>query len=176
MSFLRSCAVAGGGAAGRPAHDARAPARARAGRPATRHRRAASRPALRAATSAGSAGRCSVRSASAKARIALARAARRRSCHSGSSGSAVERGLDGLAHLVERQAFGQRIDRLDQRQLGEAGLVDHAVGMHHLQHAVVERGRAGDVAALADRQQLLEIVLARVEDRSASESPVSSLA
>ena len=42
--------------------------------------------------------------------------------------------------LIEREAFGQRIDRLDQRQSGEACLVDHAVGMHHLQHAVVELG------------------------------------
>ena len=35
--------------------------------------------------------------------------------------------------------------------------------MHHLQHAVVERGGARHVAELADRQELLQIVLARVE-------------
>ncbi len=66
-------------------------------------------------------------------------------------------------HIAGGQPLGQRIDRLDQRQRGEALLVHHAVGMHHLQHAVVEFGGAGDVARLAHRQQLLQVVAARVE-------------
>ena len=64
---------------------------------------------------------------------------------------------------LRRQPFGQRIDRLDQRQLVELGLAHHAVGMHHLQHAVVERGGARDVAQLADRQELFQIVALGVE-------------
>ncbi len=36
--------------------------------------------------------------------------------------------------------------------------------MHHLQIAVVDLGDAGDVAQLADRQQLLQIILAGVEE------------
>ena len=63
-----------------------------------------------------------------------------------------------LRTWLATKPFGQRIDRLDQRQRGEPRLVDDAVGMHHLQHAVVERGGAGDVAALADRQELFEVV------------------
>jgi hypothetical protein len=53
-----------------------------------------------------------------------------------------QRRVDGLADDVERESVGQRIDRLDHRQLFELGLAHHAVGMHHLQHAVVERGQA----------------------------------
>ena len=78
---------------------------------------------------------------------------------------ARERALHGLAHLAEVQPLGQRIDRLDQRQLGEPRLVNHAIGMHHLQHAVVERGGAGDVASLADRIELLQVVLRKIEVR-----------
>ena len=70
----------------------------------------------------------------------------------------LERAVDRLVQLAGEQAFGERIDRLDQRQLGEPGFVDHPVGMHHLQHAVVERGGARDVAALALRQQLCDVV------------------
>ncbi len=40
---------------------------------------------------------------------------------------AVERGVDRLAQLVGVQPFGERIDRIDQRQLGKTGRVDHAV-------------------------------------------------
>ncbi len=66
-------------------------------------------------------------------------------------------------HIAEGQPFCQRVDRLDQRQRGKPGFVDHPVGMHHLQHAVIEFGGAGDVAQFADRQELLQIVLACVE-------------
>ena len=66
---------------------------------------------------------------------------------------ARERAVHRAPHIAERQPFGERIDRLDQRQFGKALLVHHAVGMHHLQHAVVELGRAGDVARLADGQE-----------------------
>ena len=69
-----------------------------------------------------------------------------------------------LAHLIEAQPFSQRIDRFDQRQARQSRLVDDAVGMHHLQHAVVKAGRAGDVAKLADRQKLFQIVTTGVEE------------
>ncbi len=76
--------------------------------------------------------------------------------------------LDGLidraAHIAERESFGERIDRLDQRQLGEARLVDDAVGMHHLQIAVIELGGARDVAQLAFRQELFEVIAPRTEE------------
>ena len=49
------------------------------------------------------------------------------SCHSGSFGHFADRTVDRPAHLVERQALGQRIDRLDHRQLVEIGFADHAV-------------------------------------------------
>ena len=52
---------------------------------------------------------------------------------------ARKRGIGGSAHLIEAHPLGQRVDRLDQRQLREIGLRDHAIGMHHLQHVVVER-------------------------------------
>jgi hypothetical protein len=61
------------------------------------------------------------------------------------------------------QFLGERIDRIDQRQVGETGGIHHAIGVHHLQMAVVERCRARDVAQLALRQELLQIVLAGVE-------------
>ena len=85
------------------------------------------------------------------------------SCHSGRSGISVERCVHGLAHRIEREAFGEWIDRLDHRQLVEFGLAHHAVGMHHLQHTVVECGDAGDVAQFADRKELFEIVALGVE-------------
>jgi hypothetical protein len=47
--------------------------------------------------------------------------------------------------------------------------------MHHLQHAVVKAGRAGDVAKLADRQKLLQIVTTGVK-KVRIRVPVSSLA
>ena len=44
----------------------------------------------------------------------------------------IERRLDRASNLVGVQTFGERVDRIDQRQLGEAGRVDHAVGINHL--------------------------------------------
>ena len=85
------------------------------------------------------------------------------SCHSGRSGMRLSADFDGLAQLVGMQSLGQRIDRIDQRQLGEARGVDDAVGMQHLQVAVVERRNAGDVTQLALGQELLQIIFARVE-------------
>ena len=57
-------------------------------------------------------------------------------------GHALKRGGRRLAERIEAQSFGERIDRLDQRQLGQIGLGDNTVGMHHLPHPVVERDRA----------------------------------
>ena len=70
-----------------------------------------------------------------------------------------QRRLHGAAHIAERQPLGERVSRLDQRQIGKTLFVDHAIGMHHLQHAVVEFGGAGDVAGFAFGQQFLQIVL-----------------
>ena len=70
----------------------------------------------------------------------------------------LERCADRLADLVRMQALGQRIDRINQRQFGKARCVDHAVGMQHLQVAVVERCGAGDVAHLPFGQELLEVI------------------
>ncbi len=80
-------------------------------------------------------------------------------------GQACQRAIDRAAHIAERKSFGERIDRLDQRQRGKARLVHHAVGVHHLQHAVVEFGGAGDVAHLAIRQQFFQIILSGIEIR-----------
>ena len=159
LAQLRRCRWWRGRRAGA---DARAPARAQAGRPGTRHRRAASRRRRRERRRPARAGgaACAARWRKDGKR---SRATQLGSCHSGRSGRRSSAPLDGLADLIEAEAFGQRIDRLDQRQLGEVRLVHHAVGMHHLQHAVVERDRAGHVAPLADRQELLQVILARVE-------------
>jgi hypothetical protein len=77
--------------------------------------------------------------------------------------NAFEREIDRLAHLVRVQPFGQRIDRVDQRQFGKALRIDHAVGMQHLQMAVVERRGARHVAQLALREELFQIVFPCVE-------------
>jgi hypothetical protein len=74
-----------------------------------------------------------------------------------------QRRVDRLAQLVRTQPLGQRIDRVEQRQAGKSFRVDDTVGMHHLQMAVVERRGARYVPDFADRQELLQIVLARVE-------------
>ncbi len=75
----------------------------------------------------------------------------------------MERDLDCLAQLVWMQPLGERIDRIDQRQLGKAGCIHHTVGMHHLQMAVVERRDAGNVAGLALAKEFLQIIPARIE-------------
>ena len=79
------------------------------------------------------------------------------------TGQAGQRTVHCAPHIAQCQALGERIDRLHQRQLGKARFVDHPVRMHHLQHAVVKFGSAGDEAQLARRQELLQVVLARVE-------------
>ena len=61
------------------------------------------------------------------------------------------------------QALGERIDGIDQRQVGETRFVHHAIGVHHLQVAVVERGGARYVALLPDREELEQIIRARIE-------------
>ena len=74
-----------------------------------------------------------------------------------------ERRVGGPLDLALAQSFRQRVDRVDERQVGQALLVHHPVGMDHLQHAVEHGDGAGDITRLADRQELLEIVLPRVE-------------
>ena len=71
---------------------------------------------------------------------------------------AGERNLQRFAQLVRVQPLGQRIDRIDQRQLGKARGVDHPVRVHHLQMAVVECRDARHVAQLALGQELLQII------------------
>ena len=79
---------------------------------------------------------------------------------------ACERGVDRPCALIEAEPLGQR-DRPARPAAAspKLGFVDDAVGMHHLQHVVVERGRARHVSPLADRQQLLQVILARIEIR-----------
>ena len=60
-----------------------------------------------------------------------------------------KRRVGSSVHLIVAEPFGERIDRLDQRQLGQVGLRNDAVGMHHLQHAVIQLGLARHVAPLA---------------------------
>ncbi len=64
----------------------------------------------------------------------------------GQRGQPVQCRFHGAAQLTGAEAFGERINRLDQRQIGEPLLVDHAVGMHHLEHTIVKRGDAGNIA------------------------------
>ena len=58
---------------------------------------------------------------------------------------------------AERQSLGERIDGIDARQFCKTRLVDDAVGMHDLRHAVEHLQGAGDVTLRADRQQFLDI-------------------
>ncbi len=76
---------------------------------------------------------------------------------------AFERKLDRLVQLIGMQTLGQRIDRVDQRQLGKTLRVDDAIRMHHLQVPVVERRGPRHVAGFALRQEFLQIILAGVE-------------
>ena len=75
----------------------------------------------------------------------------------------AQRGLDRALDLVRRQPFGQGIDRLDQRKAGKLRFRHDAVRVDHLQHAVIERDRAGHIAPRADGQELIDVVFARVE-------------
>ena len=60
-------------------------------------------------------------------------------------GQVFKRAIYCAPDISEREAFRQRVNRLDQRQCGKAGFIHNAVGMNHLQHAVVEFGRARDI-------------------------------
>ena len=60
-------------------------------------------------------------------------------------GQMFKRAIYCAPDISEREAFRQRVNRLDQRQRGKAGFIHDAVGMNHLQHAVVEFGSAGDI-------------------------------
>ncbi len=75
----------------------------------------------------------------------------------------VERRRDGAAQRLGREPLGERVDRLNRRQARKAGFIDHEIGMHHLQHAVIERHGARHDAASAHRQQPVDMILARVE-------------
>src|SRR5262245_6957509 len=81
------------------------------------------------------------------------------------AGKFPKRSLDCAPDLVHRQALGQRILRLDQRQLRELGLVDDAIGVHHLQVPVVEGSGAGHDATRADRQKRRQVVATGIEER-----------
>ena len=48
--------------------------------------------------------------------------------------------IDRLAQLIGMKPLGHRINWIDERQVFKPCRVDHAIGMHHLQMAVVERG------------------------------------
>ena len=126
---------------------ARAGAQARAGRPAVRRRPAATRPRSRLEVGRR---RRAMHAAQARRRSPESRCARamRRPAIPASRGTRRARVRSPCA-AGSVQPFGERIDRIDQRQLGKTGRIDHAVGMHHLQMAVIERGDAGDVAGLA---------------------------
>ncbi len=70
----------------------------------------------------------------------------------------LQEGLrDRAAQRSQREAFRQGIHWLDQRQFGEAGLIDHPVRVHDLQRAVEHLCGAGDITRLAERQQLLDV-------------------
>ena len=76
-----------------------------------------------------------------------------------------ERRRDGPPQRVLREPLGERIERLDQRHAGELGGIDHALGMHHLQHAVIGFDGAGDIAQLPQRQHPFDLLLAQREIR-----------
>ena len=77
----------------------------------------------------------------------------------------LQRLRDRPAQRAQREAFGQRIDRIDAGEFRKARFVDDAVGMHDLRDAVVHLQRAGNVALLADRQQLFDIAGLGAEER-----------
>ena len=175
LEDARAQAAFAGRCRGRPAGAyARAPARARAGRRAVRHRQAASRPGFPARYRAARPGDADGAARRRKRESARA-TTQASSCHSGRSGRRASAPSMARRTLPSAKPFGERIDRLDQRQIGKALFVDHAVGMHHLQHAVVEFGGAGDVARLADRQQLLADNPRRALKYVSVSVPVSSL-
>ena len=129
----RRVAVAGRAGARLPLHARAHQRQARAGWREARHRRGADarrrcrdrcRPALSG---------CMERArASPRKPASRGAAASVSSCHSGRSGRSLERGADGAAKYLARQPGGQRIDGLDQRQLGELFRADDMVGMDDL--------------------------------------------
>ena len=110
-------------------------------------------PRCPASRSSGVAGRWMLRSASAKPGNAL-RVEPSPVLPFRQLGQALKREVDRLAQLVRMQALGERIDGIDQRQVGETRLVHHAIGMHHLQMAVVELGGARHIRVLPDGEEL----------------------
>ncbi len=83
----------------------------------------------------------------------------------GQIGQLDQRLGDRTTQRAQRKPLRQRVDRIDTAELGKAGLVDDAVGMHDLRDAVIHLQGAGDVAFLADRQQLLDIAGLGAEKR-----------
>ena len=77
----------------------------------------------------------------------------------------LQRLRDRAAQRAQREAFGERIDRVDAAEFCKSRLVHDAVGMHDLRNAVVHLQRAGNVALLADRQQLFDIAGLGAEER-----------
>ena len=75
-----------------------------------------------------------------------------------------QRLADGAAQHLSRQAGGQRIDRLDQRQVFRIACERDMVGMHHGRPAVEPLHAARHHDMLADRHRLFEIGGMRVEE------------
>ena len=82
----------------------------------------------------------------------------------GQVGRAGERVLDGAGHGAQRQALGQRIDRLEGGQRLLAAGAQDVVGVGHLGDAVEELDPAGDDAALAGGERAAEPVGLGVEE------------
>ena len=82
----------------------------------------------------------------------------------GQVGDAGERVLDGAGHGAERQALGERIDRLEGGEGLLAAGAEDVVGVGHLGDAVEELDPAGDDAALAGGEGAAEPVGLRVEE------------
>ena len=71
--------------------------------------------------------------------------------------------VNGFVYLIETEPLRQGIHGLDQRQLRQIDLGDDAVGVHHLPCMVIEGDRARYVSPLSHGQQLLQVILARIE-------------
>ena len=69
---------------------------------------------------------------------------------------ALQRALDRLLHEALLQSLGQPMHGFDQGQLGEAGLVEHAIGMNDLAMSVVKLQPPGDPAGRANGQAALD--------------------
>ena len=73
-------------------------------------------------------------------------------------------GADGFLQRLLGKTAGVRIDRLDQRQVGESRLVDDVVRMDHVGLAVEPFDPAGNIARFAHRQRLGEVIGVAVEE------------